>query len=119
MKPDASNEFSGIANPSIVDVDARFAGKAPLWFYVLAEALDKWRHRAEERQTTNDEKNAQHTTLGPVGGRIVGEVLIGLILGDNDSFLAMDPNWKPLWGDSETKNVFDTFTMGDLIDTLA
>jgi hypothetical protein len=34
-------------------------------------------------------------TLGPVGGRIVAEVLIGLIASDPTSYLARQPNWTP------------------------
>jgi Animal haem peroxidase len=33
--------------------------------------------------------------LGPVGGRIVGEVLIGIIDADPQSFRSVDPSWKP------------------------
>ncbi len=33
--------------------------------------------------------------LGPVGGRIVGEVLIGIIAADPESFRSVDPSWKP------------------------
>ena len=53
--------------------------ETPLWLYVLkeAEAL----HGGER--------------LGPVGGRIVGEVLIGIIEADPESFLAVDPAWTP------------------------
>jgi hypothetical protein len=113
LQIDATHK-SGVANRSIVDIDPSFAGKAPLWFYVLAEALDQWRKLADT-QPTDDAKNAQHTRLGPVGGRIVGEVLIGLILGDNDSFLRMEPNWKPLFGNHNLASVFGRFTIGDLI----
>jgi len=34
--------------------------------------------------------------LGPVGGRIVAEVFIGLLLGDQCSFLSQYPSWKPI-----------------------
>ena len=34
--------------------------------------------------------------LGPVGGRIVGEVFIGLLQADRDSYLAAEGNWKPV-----------------------
>jgi hypothetical protein len=51
----------------------------PLWFYLLKEA--------EVRQ--NGER------LGPVGGRIVAEVLIGLLKGDPGSYLRVQPTWKP------------------------
>jgi hypothetical protein len=34
--------------------------------------------------------------LGPVGGRIVGEVFIGLLKADESSYLAAQPRWKPV-----------------------
>jgi hypothetical protein len=104
-------------NPTIVEIDSRFEGKAPLWFYVLAEAFNEWKNLADS-ETTDDRKNSRHTILGPVGGRIVGEVLIGLILYDNDSFLAMDPTWKPMFGDEDAVEIFDRFTMGNLIQAV-
>ena len=51
----------------------------PLWFYVLKEA--------EARGAGN--------RLGPVGGRIVAEVLLGLLRADPDSYLTVDPTWTP------------------------
>jgi hypothetical protein len=51
----------------------------PLWFYVLKEAEAK----------SNGER------LGPVAGRIVAEVLIGLLSGDPQSFLNVQPTWTP------------------------
>jgi len=33
--------------------------------------------------------------LGPVGGRIVGEVFLGLLHLDSDSYLAANPRWRP------------------------
>ncbi|HYN94916.1 MAG TPA: heme peroxidase family protein [Pilimelia sp.] len=51
----------------------------PLWYYVLAEA----------------EMLADGLTLGPVGGRIVGEVFLGLLQLDPNSYLATNPNWRP------------------------
>ena len=38
---------------------------------------------------------ANGLTLGPVGGRIVGEVIIGLLQHDRASFLTREPFWKP------------------------
>jgi hypothetical protein len=32
--------------------------------------------------------------LGPVGGRIVGEVIIGLLQLDRYSFLSVEPQWR-------------------------
>ena len=33
--------------------------------------------------------------LGPVGGRIVGEVILGLLELDGGSYLSTDPRWRP------------------------
>jgi hypothetical protein len=33
--------------------------------------------------------------LGPVGGRLVGEVVVGLLQCDRASYLAYDPGWRP------------------------
>jgi hypothetical protein len=52
----------------------------PLWYYILKEA----------------EVMENGARLGPVGGRIVGEVIIGLLQLDRNSFLADEPNWKPV-----------------------
>jgi len=38
---------------------------------------------------------ANGATLGPVGARIVGEVFIGLLSYDDQSYLTQDPLWKP------------------------
>lgn len=53
--------------------------KAPLWFYILkeAEVLHGGAH------------------LGPVGGRIVGETLLGLLRADPRSYLKLNPTWRP------------------------
>lgn len=51
----------------------------PLWCYILKEA----------------ELLEQGLQLGPVGGRIVGEVFIGLLQADKDSYLSMNRNWRP------------------------
>lgn len=67
--------------------------RTPLWFYILREA-----------DVTADGKR-----LGPVGGRIVGEVMIGLLQGDNTSYLSQDPDWTPNLG------VGGNFTMVDLL----
>lgn len=70
-------------NFPITDFGTSFKNKAPLWFYVLAEA----------QQAFKNDKTP--LLLGPVGGRIVAEVFIGLLLGDSHSFLRQDPFWTP------------------------
>src|SRR5206468_4671127 len=71
-------------NPRLVDISPRFRHNAPLWYYILAEA----------QQAFVDNKTP--IRLGSVGGRIVGEVLVGLMLGDHHSFLFQDPHWQPI-----------------------
>jgi hypothetical protein len=68
--------------------------RTPLWFYVLREA----------------EVMSEGKHLGPVGGRIVGEVFIGALQGDPMSYLSQDPDWTPSLG-----AVADQFTMVDLL----
>jgi hypothetical protein len=68
--------------------------KTPLWYYVLKEAQVK--------------KGGKR--LGPVGGTIVAEVFVGLVAGDNQSYLSQ-PNWKP----SLPSKTAGTFTMADLL----
>jgi hypothetical protein len=82
-------------NPSITDFGKSFTDNAPLWFYILAEAQHQWLTEAAQTSGNDDAKSMVHTRLGPVGGRIVAEVLIGLLLGDQHSFLSQWPNWKP------------------------
>lgn len=69
-----------------------FFGKCPLWTYVLAEAA-----RTQTPVDIPVTGGMKITTpqLGPVGGRIVAEVFLGMFFGDNDSFLSVDPNWTP------------------------
>ncbi len=54
-------------------------GETPLWYYILREA--------EVRQGGE--------RLGEVGGRIVAEVLIGLVNGDASSYRNAKDEWKP------------------------
>ncbi len=54
--------------------------ETPLWYYILKEA--QVRHRGER--------------LGEVGGRIVAEVLMGVIDADPTSYRAADPTWQPV-----------------------
>ena len=68
----------------------------PLWFYVLKEA----------------EVRANGERLGPVGARIVAEVLIGLLQGDPNSFLSVEPSWTPAGIPAKTPG---EFTLADLL----
>jgi hypothetical protein len=92
--------------PTLVSIDPSFKDNAPLWYYVLAEAQHFWREKASG---PHGKGNAEPLTLGPVGGRIVAETLIGLIAADGFSYLNQDPNWEPLIGGKHT-------TVGKLIE---
>jgi hypothetical protein len=56
-----------------------FARATPLWYYILKEA----------------ELMQEGLQLGPVGGRIVGEVFIGLLQTDPNAYLNVQPDWEP------------------------
>ncbi|MEA3178701.1 MAG: hypothetical protein QOI59_2224 [Gammaproteobacteria bacterium] len=89
----------------IVEIDPSFADNAPLWYYTLAEAQHYWFKRASKPGSQGDN---EPVTLGPMGGRIVAETLIGLVYGDGHSYLQQDPNWEPVIGGRH-------LTMGQLI----
>ena len=59
----------------------------PLWYYVLREA------ELLETEELQDGGTGNH--LGPIGGTIVAETMIGLLQADKRSFLSAAPNWKP------------------------
>ncbi len=80
-------------SPKLVDIDASFAGNAPLWYYVLAEAQFEWHARATGPEGKG---NAEPVRLGAVGKRIVAETLIGMLAADGSSYLRQNPNWQPV-----------------------
>lgn len=77
--------------------EAALTADTPLWYYILREA--EVRH------------NGEH--LGEVGGRIVAEVLIGLLAGDPSSYYRTQPSWKPDGGIPAFQP--GRFTLGDLL----
>ena len=79
----------------ITSISSVFARNCPLWTYILAET------QAFQESVTlpvNESVTILTPRLGPVGGRIVAEVFLGLMFGDNHSFLNQDPNWQPPQG---------------------
>jgi hypothetical protein len=82
-------------DPPIVSIDKispAFANNCPLWTYILAEAMN---HQIEVPIPVKEKKSITTPQLGPVGGRIVAEVFLGLMFGDNHSLLGSHPTWKP------------------------
>lgn len=86
----------------------RFVAESPLWYYVLAESNAQWRRQIAGK--TPAEANAIAVTLGPVGGRIVAETLLGLIVAGKNSYLKQDPSWRPTLPSSKA-----SFGIADLI----
>ncbi|MFP5362938.1 MAG: peroxidase family protein [Thermoleophilia bacterium] len=74
---------------------AQLEAATPLWFYLLREAATLG---GGER-------------LGMVGGRIVAEVLVGLLAADPQSYLSRRPTWKPILPAAKKGD----FTMPDLV----
>jgi len=72
---------------------------APLWYYILCEA-----------GTREFGEGGKH--LGPVGGRVVAEVLVGLLQSDPESYLAHDASWRPTLPAAAEGD----FTMIDLVN---
>src|SRR5215510_10123694 len=66
----------------LAQFDNSLLASTPLFFYVLKEA---------ELMTSGEH-------LGPVGGRIVGEVFVNNLLNDPNSYLNVDPTWVPTLG---------------------
>jgi Animal haem peroxidase len=73
-----------------------WAGGAPLWFYVLRES----------------ELLKQGRRLGPVGARIVAEVILGILSADKNSYLNASQPFRPLPPIAPATGGFAT---GDLI----
>jgi Animal haem peroxidase len=78
----------------LTEFGSDFRHNAPLWYYVLREA----------------EVFHEGNQLGPVGGRIVAEVFVGILSADKLSYQSVDPAWTP-----ELANTQGMFTMADLI----
>lgn len=92
----------------ITEINPVFAGNCPLWTYILAESalneidVDIPVQGGDTRTTPQ---------LGPVGGRIVAEVFLGLMFGDGTSYLALDPLWTPRPGGTPKPD----FALRDLV----
>lgn len=87
-----------LAKSDLSDVAALgFDERTPLFYYILEEA------RVVEKGKR----------LGPVGGRIVAEVLVGLLEGDRMSYVRANPKWTPA---DEILGLGATIGMADLVN---
>jgi Animal haem peroxidase len=72
-----------------------WTGETPLWLYVLREA----------------DVRGDGDRLGPVGGRLVGEVVVGIVDADPGSFRALERAWRPTLPAAEPGR----YTIADLL----
>lgn len=78
--------------------ESGFLERTPLWYYILAEAASKKVGGGGHR-------------LGPVGSRLVAEVLVGLVRRSKSSILSKtEPPWTPKLGEVEGR-----FDLADLL----
>jgi hypothetical protein len=84
-----TNEEIAIAIPRLAALrdDPAYKGEAPLWLYILAEA----------------EIVHSGAKLGPVGSRIVAEVIGGLLAADKSSYVRN--GWVPEGGDFRVEDL--------------
>lgn len=88
----------GVPPLTAAELEQAWPDGTPLWFYILKEA----EHRADGDR------------LGPVGGLIVAEVLIGLLRADPASYLSLEPDWEPtLFAAGPGFGLADLLTLGE------
>jgi hypothetical protein len=80
------------------DADS-FAGRTPLWLYILAEA----------------EGTQQSQNLGELGSHIVDEFLLGGLQCDEDSVLHVKPWQMKGWGPTETISAQHRYSVPELV----
>jgi hypothetical protein len=69
----------------------------PLWYYMLRESglTQTTQPTLVPSPPPTPTTSGGGLRLGPVGGRIVGEVILGLLRADPTSYLVADPRWRP------------------------
>lgn len=87
-------KFTGDAADIVTTMAAmgpEFADNCPLWTYILAETVET----SITVATTQGDRTVTSRQLGPVGGRIVAETMVGLMHADSSAFIAQHPLWQP------------------------
>lgn len=107
--PENELRWSRLGDPRLEEA---FAQHTPLWFYVVKEAeyfsRRGWPGADGEGEPAGNGRI--RSRLGPVGGRILAEVLLGLLLRDERSYFNTDSDWRPKWG-----RIPGHFEMADLV----
>ena len=82
---------------ALTDIAPGFAGRAPLWAYILSEAqVTSWVRAGWDRAGYDPAPEGIPVKLGPVGGRIVADVFAALLRGDPTSYLKQGAPFKPI-----------------------
>lgn len=81
--PSGQDVARKVGETPLTDRELESEGPSYLWYYILKEA----------------EVRAEGLHLGPVGTRIVAEVLIGLLDADPTSYRSAYPDWRPTLAD--------------------
>jgi len=103
-------EKGDVKGPIVKVAGEAFAGNCPLWTYVLAEAAA---HQiAVDIPISGARKQITTPQLGPVGGRIVAEVFLGILSGDRSSLVSQDPKWHPSNPNFKLKDIV-SYALGD------
>ena len=93
VRPLSPDHFTDLATYGL-GLDA----STPLWYYVLREAGVT--QTTQPTLVPSPPPTATTTRgglrLGPVGGRIVGEVILGLLTADPTSYLSAHSTWRPV-----------------------
>lgn len=98
---DEINQVRDYVLNKCVGFNVDFDAGIPLWCYILAEAATIGREDKDGFKLGEG--------LGPVGGCIIAEVILGLIEFDPNSYLGSNRNWQPVLGNGSD------YTMVDLI----
>lgn len=95
--------------PNILSISPVFKNNCPLWTYILAEAMH---HQEAVKIPVNEDITINTPRLGPVGGRIVAEVFLGMMFNDKHSLLTLQPDWHPPSGPHYTLKDFVRYALG-------
>ena len=107
-------DVEGNRAKTIASLNKVFERNCPLWVYILAEA----RYNSEKvaipvlPRKPGETIELDTPKLGPVGGRIVAEVLLGLMFGDRHSYLHQHPHWHPDFGPNFGLPQFVNYALG-------
>ena len=83
---------AGARRRPLADIAPGFAGKAPLWAYILSEAqVTSW-----DKADPGIPRDDVPIKLGPVGSGIIADVFAALLIGDRTSFLYADRPFRPI-----------------------